>query len=643
MHIVWATFLCALLALHGLRKQSLSVSGAMAAVIVGMATFTHASLVFTAILLTFYLSSSKLTKMGSEQKARLEEGATVGGKRTAIQVFANGFTGSVISLIHSFYVASSSVYISSAFGKWGQERSLVERLNTALFCAYIAELGILSKQLPVLITSFKAVPPGTNGGVSKLGLLASIGGGAFVGVMPSLCLFLEPSWTVSSGLICILIGAISGLCGSLGIKLDSLLGATIQRTTYNKKSKQVTTDYRVASATEDPSDLVVISGYGILDNHQAAQSPQCSDDVKDKHDTLSRDNGATLAMGILFEDFSWFINIGDTSIMAIDPDSGIPLRIWRRVGRSEHPEICSFEDSLGFFPFIVKEGQSRLTVSEDYKTITDLAKLNGGGLKGGKDVMRAASIARVFQGVGNGFEDNATVDEIQQPSIGEIIETLVSKRSNDVYDSSVVEHFTRLCSRELDELELSLSPDIEIVAQALCDTALIKGSADDITVVIVELQAASTHNLRGEEGNSWKRIMERDVERGCWKWATIPPVANVPDELDLSAIATTFTSKPNVSELLKLGARRYMKRMRGKASSSIETDCLPQSNTDMNGTELDIPPVAPARSAEHLGSSITAFPACEEGWQNSTPGAGFEFGRDLQNATPSAGFGFGRS
>ena len=45
-----------------------------------------------------------------------------------------------------------------------------------------SELGILSKSPPFLITTFKAVPPGTNGAVSILGLLAAIGGGATIGL-----------------------------------------------------------------------------------------------------------------------------------------------------------------------------------------------------------------------------------------------------------------------------------------------------------------------------------------------------------------------------------------------------------------------------------------------------------------------------
>ncbi|KAI8850272.1 integral membrane protein DUF92-domain-containing protein [Chytridium lagenaria] len=276
MHLVWAAFLCALLAIHGVRKGSLSKSGAAAAVLVGLATFTHPSVVFTIILLTFYLSSSRLTKVGMLEKVRLEEGASEASKRTAIQVLANGLTGSIISIVHALCV-QPYVSTASAFGSFDSERSFAEKLNSALLAAYIAhyacccgdtwasELGILSKEHPILITSFKKVPPGTNGGVSKLGLIASLAGGAVIGVLPTFCLFLSPNWTIWSSIICFVIGLSGSILGSL---LDSILGATVQKTTYNKKTKKITPDHRIISATEKAEDFVHVAGYGILDNHQ---------------------------------------------------------------------------------------------------------------------------------------------------------------------------------------------------------------------------------------------------------------------------------------------------------------------------------------------------------------------------------------
>ena len=56
-----------------------------------------------------------------------------------------------------------------------------------------SELGILSPTLPILITTLKPVPPGTNGAISLGGTLASIAGGLIMGIAMFVCLVVENS------------------------------------------------------------------------------------------------------------------------------------------------------------------------------------------------------------------------------------------------------------------------------------------------------------------------------------------------------------------------------------------------------------------------------------------------------------------
>lgn len=91
-----------------------------------------------------------------------------------------------------------------------------------------SELGILSKSRPILITTLKPVPPGTNGGMSILGTAVSIIGGGVVGLTMVLVLLIENSACRNEGyrwaLDLILLGLFSGGFGSLvRLKLPSSL------------------------------------------------------------------------------------------------------------------------------------------------------------------------------------------------------------------------------------------------------------------------------------------------------------------------------------------------------------------------------------------------------------------------------------
>lgn len=82
-----------------------------------------------------------------------------------------------------------------------------------------SELGILSKSPPLLITTFKRVPPGTNGAMSVLGTTVSILGGGFIGLTFVTDLLAESSacrasvWEWAPGIIAW--GLLAGGLGSL--------------------------------------------------------------------------------------------------------------------------------------------------------------------------------------------------------------------------------------------------------------------------------------------------------------------------------------------------------------------------------------------------------------------------------------------
>ena len=108
--------LALLLAGHGLRKKSLSPSGAFAAFVVGFIMMASRLNTFGVSLIVFYLVGSRATKFGKERKSKLEDGHQEAGYRSAWQVLCNSFTAFVASLLwNGMFVDPKSRSVVSMF------------------------------------------------------------------------------------------------------------------------------------------------------------------------------------------------------------------------------------------------------------------------------------------------------------------------------------------------------------------------------------------------------------------------------------------------------------------------------------------------------------------------------------------------
>ncbi|KAL7720303.1 Transmembrane protein [Entamoeba marina] len=99
-----------------------------------------------------------------------------------------------------------------------------------------SEIGILSKTSPIHICTFKTVPPGTNGGVSSLGLFSGLLGSLLIGIVGGIVFIFECWMSLTAFILVTLTITFSGVCGNL---LDSILGGTLQYSGWDEETHYV--------------------------------------------------------------------------------------------------------------------------------------------------------------------------------------------------------------------------------------------------------------------------------------------------------------------------------------------------------------------------------------------------------------------
>ena len=185
-------------------RGSLSRSGAIAAA--GVATAcVLAGWSWAILLIAFFVTSTALSGFGRVRK-RAVTGDVVekGGERDAVQVLANG----------GVFAAAALMSLASAWIGWPIAGA--GALAAAAADTWSTEIGTLSRHAPRDILSFRPVAPGTSGGVTLAGTLASLGGAIFIAIVVVIL-----GWPRSAAYGAV----IGGFAGSLA---DSLLGSRLQ-------------------------------------------------------------------------------------------------------------------------------------------------------------------------------------------------------------------------------------------------------------------------------------------------------------------------------------------------------------------------------------------------------------------------------
>jgi uncharacterized protein (TIGR00297 family) len=200
--------LSGLIALVAWRRQSLSASGAGAAVVAGTTIYVGGGAVWFATLFTFFVTSTLLGRVGAAHKAAIKREFSKGDRRDAWQVLANGGVAAAAALGMGLLPDARWLYAFAG----------------ALACAngdtWATELGTLSRGEPWSLTTLTRVPRGTSGAVSPLGLAAT-GGGAL-----AVALVAAGAPAAAGGRARFV--AVVVIAGVVGALVDSLLGTTLQ-------------------------------------------------------------------------------------------------------------------------------------------------------------------------------------------------------------------------------------------------------------------------------------------------------------------------------------------------------------------------------------------------------------------------------
>lgn len=187
----------------------MTLSGAIASIVVGTMVFGLGGLNWAIVLLWFFFSSSILSKIGEKEKDRLNLLWVKGYKRDAWQVLANGVVASALVIGHKispepiWYLLFISTMAAVTADTWG------------------TEIGVLSKSSVHSILNFRKVPKGTSGGITLLGTTASLLGSLSLAVLAILSPFAPYDIKPET----IVLVTLAGFSASL---VDSIAGATIQ-------------------------------------------------------------------------------------------------------------------------------------------------------------------------------------------------------------------------------------------------------------------------------------------------------------------------------------------------------------------------------------------------------------------------------
>jgi uncharacterized protein (TIGR00297 family) len=188
-------------AVVGRLTHGVSTSGAIAGAVVAFLLASRDLRMFW-ILLVIFAVTLAATRLGGSRKTQLQIAESANG-RSASQVMANlGIAGLIMA--------------APSFGGW--QILALAALAEASADTTSSEVGTAFPGKTVLISTWRAVSPGVDGGISMNGTVAALLAAGIVSACGG-----------ALGLVTISSATVIVCAGTLGMLVDSLLGATLER------------------------------------------------------------------------------------------------------------------------------------------------------------------------------------------------------------------------------------------------------------------------------------------------------------------------------------------------------------------------------------------------------------------------------
>lgn len=194
--IIWEyVILLVIIGLITYMRKALDLLGSIFMILMGVIIIFAAGVNWLLLIFLFLILGVGFTRYKHDYKKEI---GVYEGTRTIKNVVSNGIVA----------------FVMAAFGNYA---GFIGSIATATADTMASEVGVTTT--PRLITNFKKVSPGTDGGVSILGTFAGIVGAGLIG-LAAYMLGIYPDLVRTLG--------IALVAGTLGCLIDSILGAMLE-------------------------------------------------------------------------------------------------------------------------------------------------------------------------------------------------------------------------------------------------------------------------------------------------------------------------------------------------------------------------------------------------------------------------------